>query len=120
MLPSLQNQAFGGLQVQRIHWRDKLQRVSECCDAAKSVWKRAMLSCRSRAAYYNVLAKQTLEQLQAAKGRRPAVLLALVTFELELPEGWEQDPPPRLEMCRRCAELVEQVGGHCGWSECVF
>jgi hypothetical protein len=73
-----------------------------------------MLSFRSRATYYSVLAEQTWEQVQAVRGRRPAVLLALATFELKLPGGWEQDPPPRLDMCSRCAELVEQVGG-AGW-----
>ena len=41
-------------------------------------------------------------------------MLALAIFILELPEGWEQDPPSRLDMCRRCAELLEQVSRHCG------
>ena len=88
--------------------------LSECCDAAKRVWERAALSYESQAAYCKVLAKQTWEQLEAVRARRSRpVLTEMATFELQLPDGWEQDPPSRLDMCSRCAKLLEQVDGFC-------
>ena len=92
-------------------WRFMQHHSDECCGVAKRVRERAALSCQSRAAYFSVLAKQTWEQLEAVRGRRLAVLPALASFVLELPEGWEQDPPSRLEMCSHCAKLLEEVGG---------
>ena len=57
---------------------------------------------------------QTWEQLEAVQARRSRpVLTELATFELQLPDGWEQDPPSRLDMCSRCAKLLEQVDGFC-------
>jgi hypothetical protein len=70
--------------------------LSECCGAAKQVWERAAVSYESQAAYYKVLAQQTWEQLEAVQARRSRpVLTELATFELQLPDGWEQDPPTR-------------------------
>jgi hypothetical protein len=54
--------------------------------------------------------KADLWQLHAVQTRSPTVLVALATFKLELPDGWERRPPSRLNMCSRCAKLVE-VGG---------
>ena len=102
------------LPAQKRRWREVQRQISKCCVAANRVGERAALSCQSRAAFYEVLANQTAEQLQAVRGRRPAVLLALANFKLELPRGWEADPPPRLDMCSRCAGLLEEVSGQCG------
>ena len=109
---ALQLRGYGILPEQMHQWRRMQHQLSECCGAAKRVWERAALSYESQAAYCKVLAKQTWEQLEAVRARRSRpVLTEMATFELQLPDGWEQDPPSRLHMCSRCATVLEQVGG---------
>ena len=75
---------------------------------------RAAAFYTAAAAFYRALGQQALEDLRAIDAGRPAVLWELPTFQLELPASWVQHPPGRLEMCKECATLVEEVGGCAG------
>ena len=52
---------------------------------------------------------QGTEEFAAAEARRPAVIAAEPTLHLDL-SGALQQQPPRLDMCLKCARLLEQVG----------
>ncbi|EFN56977.1 expressed protein [Chlorella variabilis] len=79
-----------------------------CCAASAWVHQRAAVSCRARRGYYRQLDAQAVEELVALRqGRRPR-LVALATLQLQLPEALRHEPP-RLDMCRACAEILERM-----------
>ena len=54
---------------------------------------------------------QITEELTAAEAQRPAVLVAQPALRLDL-SGALQQSPARVDMCSRCAELVQQVSDY--------
>ena len=92
---------------QLLHWRQSCS----CCTRSAQVQARAAAFYTAAAAFFRALGQQCLEDLRATDAGRPAVLWELPTFQLKLPDSWVQHTPGRLEMCKDCATLVEEVGG---------
>ncbi|PSC74215.1 N-acyl-phosphatidylethanolamine-hydrolyzing phospholipase D [Micractinium conductrix] len=82
--------------------------ASECCAATVWVRQRVAASYRALHDYYIQHIRQVTEELAALDARRPAFIAVQPALHLDLPEALQQHPP-RLDMCSKCADWIEQM-----------
>ncbi len=96
-------------QYQASHQEPLQPRLNECCSDCLRVRQRLAATCQAAAAWYEACSLRASQQLQVVEQGEPLPELPLPPFELQLPEGVPEEPPPSVDRCSRCQTLLDHV-----------
>ncbi|KAL4441507.1 hypothetical protein ABPG77_002011 [Micractinium sp. CCAP 211/92] len=73
------------------------------------VRQRCAASCEARVAWFTAWEYITSRRLEALEQGHPYPPLILPHLELQLPDGLPEEPPPSIDRCSACQQMLDQA-----------